>query len=746
MSATFVRTPAGHRPVRRWPAVVVALLAPVVLVVVLLAASWAPADGLDRVQAAVVNQDEPVTLQGQYTPLGRQLASALTKGEELDATYDWVVTDAAGAAAGLADGTYAAVVTIPENFSAAATSFAAGDGTAEQATVDIASPPGATAVDQAVTATVTTAATRVLGQQLTTTYIENVLVGFGTLSEQLGQAADGADQLADGVAQLADGTGQLATGADGLAGGATQLADGTAQLRDGSYDLATGTAQLAGGARTLAGGARQVADGTAQSAAGARALADGATGLSAGTSQLAGGLAATSAGAGDPSRGLPALAGGAQQLADGVAASRAQLDGLLAQAQGGLAQAEGALEAGACDEAAPTAECLPLFVQQGVLTSQIAAVRQQMAGLDDLAAGTRQLSQGLNLAVNGDGAQNPGLVVGLQQLAGGAAQVDGGAQQLAGGAGQLADGLGQLATGTSGLADGASSLASGAGQLASGTSQLAAGVARLDGGAGQLADGATQLAGGVRQTNDGATQLADGSAQLGTGLGQAVEQLPTTPEDQRANLAEVVTTPVVSPSTAVSAPLGLASTLVAVALWFGALVLFWMLRPLPSRVAGSTRSAFAQVLGALALPAAVSFVTGALVGAIAGGITGQGAGDTLALAGVGALAAVALAAFQQAVAAWFGTPGRVVAVVAAFAFVVAGLAATVPAWVGASVGWLPLGPASDALGGVLGESSASVPGALVALAVWAVAGVLATVGAASRARQGVGARTVAAYA
>ena len=38
----------------------------------------------------------------------------------------------------------------------------------------------------------------------------------------------------------------------------------------------------------------------------------------------------------------------------------------------------------------------------------------------------------------------------------------------------------------------------------------------------------------------------------GTGLGQAVEQLPTTPEDQRANLAEVVTTPVVPPSTAVS--------------------------------------------------------------------------------------------------------------------------------------------------------------------------------------------------
>ncbi|MBO3088066.1 YhgE/Pip family protein [Cellulomonas dongxiuzhuiae] len=709
------RTSVTPRPVRRWPAVVVALAAPLALVVILLAASWAPADGLAHVKAAVVNHDEPVTLEGQYTPLGRQLAGALVDGTEVDANYEWVVTDDADAAAGLDDGTYAAVVTIPENFSAAATSFASGDDV-QQATIEITSPPGATAVDQAVAATVTTTATRVLGSQLTSTYVENVLVGFTTLGEQLGEAADGATQLAEGVGQLAQGTGQLATGADGLADGAGQLAGGTRELRSGSYDLATGTAQLAGGARTLADGAGALADGAGQSAAGARELADG--------------LRRTA----DGSTGLGTLATAAGGLAGGIEASLTELRATLPLVEGGLAQADAAVQDLGC-EADPTTEgCVDALVQRAVLTSQRATLNEQIAGLSEQLGYVQQIAGGLDLTVNGvpGDATQPGLVAGLQQLAGGAEQLAGGIEQLAGG--------------TSDLATGASTLAGGASQLAGGSSQLAAGVAQLDGGAAQLADGSAQLADGVRQTSDGATQLADGTAELGTGLGQAVEQLPTTPEDQRADLAQVVTAPVAAPSATVSAPLGLVSTLVAVALWIGALVLFLVFRPLPVRVAGSTRSAFALVAGSLALPAAVSAVAGAAVGAVAGAITDQGAGRTLGLALVGAVAAVALAAFHQAVAAWFGTAGRVVAVVAGFAYLVAGLAATVPAWVGGSVGWLPLRATSDALGAVVGETPASLLGAVVALALWAVAGLLATVGAAARARQAVGPRTVAAYA
>ncbi|QGQ18310.1 hypothetical protein GC089_02325 [Cellulomonas sp. JZ18] len=729
------------RTARRWPAVVVALAAPLALALVLLAGTWDPAERLDRVQAAVVNEDAPVTLDGQYTPLGRQLAGALTDGEGAAATYDWVVTDADDATAGLEDGRYAAVVTIPADFSAAATSFAAPDGSPRQATVSVTTPDRSTAVDEVVAQAVTATAAQVLGRQLTTTYLENVLVGFSTLQEQLGEAADGATRLADGARSLADGNAQLATGAAGLADGSAQLASGVGQLRGGAGELATG-------AGTLAGGSRQLADGVGASAAGARELADGLTQLAGGTAAQPGGTDVLADGARDLAAGLGQAAAGARPLSTGVDAFTtgvvAAADGVAGVTQAGARSMDAAVEAldGAitalCTTDADAPGCAELREQRASLD----AGRGALAEAEAQAAGLRELGQGLS-------AQLPGglraLVDGLDrsagaasQLAAGAGQVDAGVQQLSTGAGQLADGLGTLAGGARDLSGGAS-------QLAAGSQVLAGGVTDLGSGADQLASGSAQLADGVRAATDGATQVADGTAELGTGLGEAVGQLPVTPEDERASLADVVATPVVAPATSVAAPLGRVSVLTAVALWVGALALLLAFPSLPRRAAGSTRSALGSALAALALPAALGAVQGLVVGSVVGGVTGQGAGRTVGLALVGLVAGVALVAFHQALAAWFGTPGRVLAVVAAFAFLVAGLAATVPAWVGDAVDWLPLGPAADAVAGVVGDGG-SVGGAVVALVLWALASVAATAGAAARARASYGARTLAALA
>ena len=42
---------------------------------ILLWGLWNPAERLETVRAAVVNSDEPVTVDGQLVPLGRQLAA-----------------------------------------------------------------------------------------------------------------------------------------------------------------------------------------------------------------------------------------------------------------------------------------------------------------------------------------------------------------------------------------------------------------------------------------------------------------------------------------------------------------------------------------------------------------------------------------------------------------------------------------------------------------------------------------------
>src|SRR6185312_3094676 len=133
--------------------------------------------------------------------------------------FSWVLNDQKDADKGIASGEYVAVVTIPENFSKAATSTAGAAADATQATIDVRTSRQSKLVDPAISQAVTSTATSVLNKQLTSTYIANVYVGFNTLGEQLGKAA---------------------TGADGLAGGLTKLAGGTHQLADGAAQLATG--------------------------------------------------------------------------------------------------------------------------------------------------------------------------------------------------------------------------------------------------------------------------------------------------------------------------------------------------------------------------------------------------------------------------------------------------------------------------------------------------------------------------
>ena len=176
----------SRRPVT-WITLIGVLLLPVVIGGILVAALYNPAERLDSLNAAIVNEDEPVTINDQLVPLGRQLTAGLVEGsDEQDSNLTWTISNADDAEEGLADGTYDAVITIPENFSAAATSTAPG-GTPEQATIEVQTAPHALIVDDAITAQVTQAAASLMGEQLSQVYLENVFLGFTTLGDQLGE-------------------------------------------------------------------------------------------------------------------------------------------------------------------------------------------------------------------------------------------------------------------------------------------------------------------------------------------------------------------------------------------------------------------------------------------------------------------------------------------------------------------------------------------------------------------------------
>ncbi|WP_375385559.1 YhgE/Pip domain-containing protein [uncultured Microbacterium sp.] len=460
----------SRRPVT-WLTLVGVLLLPVIVGGILVAALYNPVERLGTMNAAIVNEDVAVTVNGQLAPLGRQLTAGLVEGSNAaPSNLTWTISNAEDAAAGLADGTYNSVITIPEGFSAAATSVANG-ADATQATISIQSAPDARVVDDAITAQIATTAASVFGEELSKTYLQNVFVGFSTLSTQLGQAADGATQLATGAQSAASGAAQLPSGA-------TQLATGATALGDGATALATGADQLASGLDTLT-------TGVGASASGASALASG-------------------------------LSSGADTVQYG--SETVQLEQAAQATAGSVAQAAAASATVATSLGTLSTQCTASGASQSFCDSLTATA--VTAGSAAKAAGT---ANGYAPAVaSGIPLLAAGAAQGMRDAASGAQQLASGLTQIQGGAGQSADGARRLASGGSQLSSGASQLSTGAGQLATGAQSLSDGVAQLATSTSTLADGLHTAATSVPSYTDAqaknlAAVVADPVAAKGIG-------------------------------------------------------------------------------------------------------------------------------------------------------------------------------------------------------------------------------------
>ncbi|NUT95371.1 MAG: YhgE/Pip domain-containing protein [Saccharothrix sp.] len=457
------------------------ILVPVVVMGLLAWAFASPEDDHGTATAAVVNEDEPVTVNGQLVPLGRELAGKLTHDE--NSPYKWVLTDSANAADGLADGQYAAVVTIPKDFSARATST----GTAKpldttKAVLTVQTTAGAGVLDPELSEAVARSTQQALDQQVVETYLDNVYIAFTTIHDQLGKAADGARQLADGTGQLVPGAGQVADGS-------TRLSTAAAQLADGANQLASGTAQLATGSSQLAGGLTQAERDTAQLPALTRQLADGAERVAQGNEQLAATV-------------VP--------LADRIIAA---IDALPAAAD---AAAEFRRLA---DQCTGTPEfCAELSSAADRFTADAGRIDAAKTTVRDAAVQARDS---------------------VQALATGARQVADGNAALADRSGALAAGIADAAAGARQLDAGVQQADTGAQQLASGSSELASGASELATGAGQLRDGVVKVDEGAQQL---ATQLAQGRDQVPTYTDAERAHLKTVAADPTT--ATVDTTPI----------------------------------------------------------------------------------------------------------------------------------------------------------------------------------------------------------
>ncbi len=227
-------------------------------------------------------------------------------------------------------------------------------------------------------------------------------------------------------------------------------------------------------------------------------------------------------------------------------------------------------------------------------------------GLDQYTDGVDSLASGLSQLENG--------AAGLSQLSTGVSSYTTGVSQLSAGLSGLNPALQAsldpaLAAQLQGIVDGLAATAAGGSTLAS---SAATGIAGVQSGIAQSADGASALAAGSSELVAGASGIATGAGDLAGGLQSGADQIPATDESAAITSAEVASDPVgltVSTDNAVpQVGQAVATILVPLGLWVGALAVFLLLQPVAKRTLTST-ARNSRVVASAILRA--SLVTGA---------------------------------------------------------------------------------------------------------------------------------------
>lgn len=396
-------------------AIVTIILMPLLYGAMYLWAFWNPFGAVDKIPAAIVNNDTGRSSTGEQVDAGDQVVKSLIASGQLDLAE----VSESDAADGLAHGRYYYTVTIPENFSEAVES-PNGDNP-EKAnlifTFNDANNYLATIIGQDASEQVINQVNSTIGAQ-----------GVGQVLTGLESAGSGLKQAATGAGTLAAGIDTAKSGADQLDSGATELADNLVTARDGSAQLAAGADQLATTIDGVTGPLLNALDSGALANVGGQA------------SQLRESLVALENRIPQPVQATPGPV--VSQVLDILGRSSDPL----------VQQAIAALSPLAAQQVASESESLRAEIVR--LQGDARALEYQ---LNDPSS---PLQSGLALLQNGGVASDVRqLQSGVNELSSGAATLYSGLIQLTDGSFQLSDGAGQLASGMVELQSGSQELA-----------------------------------------------------------------------------------------------------------------------------------------------------------------------------------------------------------------------------------------------------------------------------------------------
>lgn len=364
--------------------VIVAMCLPILYASIFLKSIWDPYGRINHLPVAVVNLDQPTTLEGNKVDVGDRLVKELKSNDDLD----WHFVSAKKAQEGLKDRKYYMIVKIPKNFSENAASVL--DTDPEKMDLTYETNGGLNFLGEVISENAMTQLKAQVSESVTKSYADVIIKMVKTVGDGMEQAADGATKLADGSKQVADGIAtvqgkvpELSSGVKQLDDGGKQLADGVKQYTDGAGQAAKGSDQLAAGLQqlngkvpTLVGGVNQLADGGKALNTGVNQYTAGVKQVYLGSNQLVDGLKVLSYKVPGLVDGVNKLVGGGNQFVDGLNAYTAGV----AQASDGSSQLATGLQ---------TMQGQLPALANGI--NQLAEGSKQLA--DQLQAGTSQFGE-----------------------------------------------------------------------------------------------------------------------------------------------------------------------------------------------------------------------------------------------------------------------------------------------------------------------------------------------------------------
>ncbi|CAM4169908.1 YhgE/Pip domain-containing protein [Nocardiopsis rhodophaea] len=645
---------------------------------------WDPFGRMDNLPVALVNEDKPVTVDGERLQAGQDITNELLEGGELD----WHLVDADEAASGVDDGRYYVSLTIPEDFSANLASPSEEGATPVPAMLKVQYNDANSYIVRELLGAAFKEIKSAAGKTATSDYLNRMFLGFNEIHGKTMEAADGAGQLADGTDDAKDGSSDLFNGLGDAKEGSSALSSGLGDAKDGSSALSSGLGDAKEGSSTLSSGLGDAEAGAGALSAGIGNLYQGSRELAAGATSASEEVSAATATLDTLAdtwvpvlrRDAPAIASTARAIATaantlsraladlpdtcGKAAAEARklrerLQAYL-DARPELEQRDPELYALLTDarEAASLAARLDDFVQGH--RGEIAEIQRRAARVAALASALA--AKAPTLAADAEAARDKvdALDAALAEIAQGSRELRDGLKEANTGAKNLQEGIGELHSGAQDLDAGIGRLHSGAQDLDAGIGELRSGAQDLDAGIGQLHSGAGDLDEGIGELQDGAHELADS-------LLEGAGEIPTFDADDRDKRGDMMSTPVRLSSTidnkAPNYGTGFAPFFIALSLWVGAMVVYIVLPPLSGRGLVSTAPSWRIALAGWLPALAIGVAQVALMMAVLHYMLGLEAKNWPGVLGLLVLSAAAFTAVVHWLVTRFGAVGKGIALI-----------------------------------------------------------------------------------